>query len=93
MFKHFENMRKQDLDTGMVVETRCGMRSLVLRNGDKVKMMCLTNEYIWYSTEDMEEDMTVPNDSPSDIVKVLWPDTLSIQGMRSSTAIMWKRKE
>lgn len=93
MFKCYSSMRKRDLDTGMVVETRCGTRELVLRNGDKLKLVCLSDERMWSSTEDMAEDMTYPDNAPYDIMTVLWPEVPSIQGMRSATVIMWKRNE
>ena len=77
-------MKKEELKRGMVIETRCGNRLLVIRNSDKYNSLFdLTINSYHYLT--LDKYLLNKYDNECDIVKVYKDYTCS--------ELLWERKE
>lgn len=87
-------MELKDLKTGMVVELRNGDKYLVINQAGKLSGI-RENSYITFnSLYAYKSDMTWPNDSCLDIVKVFCPSLSSFRTMlKNERNCIWTRDE
>ena len=94
-------MKKEDLKSGMIVETRKGKLGMVLldtANGDIIGGGCHIggDERTWMPLDALNDDLTYPGCPESDIVKVYKPGCgNNIHGSFdvNSMSLVWERKE
>lgn len=91
-----KDMKKKDLKSGMVAETRNGARWLVMKKTrrDGTKRMILASNYEAQKIEDYNDDLTYEWVPDYDIMKLFFPAEGPIQKMlKSSENLIWTRKE
>ena len=91
-----KDMKKKDLKSGMVAETRNGVRWMILKKTrrDGTKKMILASNYEMQKIEDYNDDLTYESVPDYDIMKLFFPVEGPIQKMlESSENQIWSRKE
>lgn len=91
-----KDMKKKDLKSGMVAETRNGVRWMILKKTrrDGTKMMVLASNYEMQKIEDYNDDLTYECVPDYDIMKLFFPAEGPIQKMlESNENQIWSRKE
>lgn len=91
-----KDMKKKDLKSGMVAETRNGVRWMILKKTrrDGTKRMILASNYEMQKIEDYNYDLTYECVPDYDIMKLFFPAEGPIQKMlESNENKLWERKE
>jgi hypothetical protein len=97
------DMKKSDLKTGMIIETREGETGLILKDNVLGIDAVVFNESSWTELKDFGEDLkwnflaTKPRDHNVDICKVYKPDLptgfLSRKSRFETMELLWERKK
>lgn len=91
-----KDMKKKDLKSGMVAETRNGVRWIVLKKTrrDGTKRMILTSRHEMLEIKDYNYDLTYECVPDYDIMKLFFPAEGPIQQtLESNKNLIWSRKE
>ena len=90
------DMKKENLEYGMVAETRNGVRWLVLEKTERggTKRMILASRHEMLEIEDYSDDLTYECVPDYDIMKLFFPKEGPIQKiLESRENLIWTRKE
>lgn len=90
-------MKKKDLKSGMVVETKNGARLIVLTNcktmGHGNQDFCFINKRGFLIGDAYGDNLTHLRDSTWDIIKVYNPNVNECTHLMTNLEIIWKRKK
>lgn len=90
IYVEIKDMKKSDLQTGMVVQTKSGHRFFVFRQGEKVNLFNNQN----YCGKSLQDDLTNSADSNLDIVEVFQPEKIyHLAATLATNNSIWKREE
>lgn len=90
IYVEIKDMKKSDLQTGMIVKTKGGHRFFVFRKGEEIVLF--NNDY--YFENALQDDLTNSANSNLNIVEVFQPEQIrSLSDMLTTRNLIWKREE